>query len=93
MAVKVIETKKMTEREIRYIRDEVETLRVMSDADGASKGIVRLMDVFEESQTIKLVQEFIEGNTLFRWVIGTHKANNFSEQLSRIMFSKIIKSL
>jgi serine/threonine protein kinase len=60
VAVKVIDKSKMSEKELRFIREELETMRVLNDhftwsSTNGSRGIVKLIDIFEDQTTIKIV--------------------------------------
>ena len=60
---------------------------MLSD-DHNSCGVVRLHDVFEDSNQILLVLEYIEGTNLFNWI------KNYKypvEAVSRVVFRKIVE--
>lgn len=56
---------------------EIEILRTL--CRDSPPLIVRMLDVFEDTQTLSIVMEFIEGQTLLKWLTEIHKDNNFSE--------------
>ncbi len=45
---------------------ELDFLRVLRDDN--NQGIIKLIDVFEDTQKIQVVMECIEGGSLYQWI-------------------------
>ncbi len=46
---------------------EIDLLKLLRE-EGASSGIIKIIDVFENTQKIQIVMEFIEGGNLYKWI-------------------------
>jgi serine/threonine protein kinase len=67
---------------------EIHIYQVLSDDLSANKGVVKLYDVYEDSNQILLVLEYIEGSNLFNWI------KNFKqpvESVTKTLFQKIVQ--
>ncbi len=57
-------------------------------SDEGHPGIVRLVDVYEDSQQLQIVLEYISGTNLFHWI----KQNKLAEEdKTRRLFREICK--
>ena len=62
-------------------------MRLLSEEPNPN--IIQVFDVFEDTQKIIIVMEFIEGGHMYRWV----KERHASEALCKIYFAQICKSV
>ena len=56
-------------------------------------GIVKMIDSYEDSSSVTLVLEYIEGMSLYSWIIDVHKKSNFPERVSKYIFRQILNSI
>ena len=56
--------------------------------DDNYRGVVRVLDVFEDHQTLSVVLEFIDGRNLFHWIKAEKVVD---EQKSKRLFREIVK--
>lgn len=56
-------------------------------------GIVKILDVFEDSENVTLVMEMIQGLNLFKWLMETHQETNCDEQVGSKVFHSILDSM
>jgi serine/threonine protein kinase len=80
VAVKTIQKRRLTPLEYDFMLSEIEILRTLCRDNHPL--IVRMHDVFEDTLTLSIVMEYIEGQTLLKWLTEIHKDNNFSESIT-----------
>jgi len=84
-AVKVIHKASLSEAERELLRTEIAILRLV-----AHPHIVRLEAVFEDSHTMNIVMEYLEGGELFNNIVGRAR---FSEVEARELMKPLVESV
>jgi serine/threonine protein kinase len=84
VAVKCIPKRKLHDLEREALMAELDALRVLRDE--GHPGIVKVLDVFEDTQKIEVVMECIEGGSLYQWIKVNQRA---SEAEVRIIFWQV----
>ncbi|TNV87349.1 hypothetical protein FGO68_gene7999 [Halteria grandinella] len=92
VALKKIDTSKMQVDEIIQLRNEVEISYTLSE-NSKSYGVPEIYDYFEEKDQVIIVMEFIEGISMFQWLLKEHRQTNYDENVSKKVFQTIMQTI
>lgn len=85
----------MQSEELNQIRTEIEISFALSEDyhDLPDSGLVKVYDVFEDNTTVTIVMEYIQGISMFEWLLKYHKTTNYSEAVSMQVFKSVCEGL